>query len=86
MYLDVDPEVKEELLGLFPRFWEERFLSELPIFLYMSEKEVACIGFRTNDGNLDYIGFSSKNKQVHTWCHDLFMYYWERSKPNNELT
>lgn len=85
MYSDIDPKLKEELDDLFPRFWEERFLSELPFFLYMSEKEVACIGFQTIDGNLDYIGFSSKSKKVHKWCHDLFKNYWERAKLKHEI-
>lgn len=76
MYSEIDPEVTEELKRLSPRLWEERYLDKLPFFLYMSEKEVAIIGFPTN-GKLDYIGFSSEDKKVHKWCHDLFQHFWE---------
>jgi predicted transcriptional regulator len=76
MYSEIDPEVTEELKRLSPRLWEERYLDKLPFFLYMSEKEVASIGFPTN-GKLDYIGFSSKDKKVHKWCHDLFQHFWK---------
>lgn len=80
MYSDVDPVLKEELDSLFLRYWEERFLEELPFFLYMSEKEVACVGFRTTNGELDYIGFSSKKMEVHKWCRELFEHYWKVAK------
>ena len=85
MYSDIDPEVAEELKHLSPRLWEERYLDKLPFFLYMSEKEVAVIGFPV-DGKLDYIGFSSEDKKVHRWCHDLFQHFWKKAKITSEKT
>ena len=51
----------------------------------MSEKEVAVIGFPV-DGKLDYIGFSSEDKKVHRWCHDLFQHFWKKAKIISEKT
>jgi len=82
MYSEIDPEVVEEIKRFSPRLWEERYLDNLPFFLYMSEKEIAVIGFPTNSGKLDYFGFSSDDKKVHKWCHDLFQHFWELAEKN----
>jgi hypothetical protein len=65
---------------------EERFLmDEFDIYLYMSEKEVAVVGFPQMDGKFDYLGFSSSDDQMRDWCEDLFEYYWEKSRPRDDL-
>ena len=65
---------------------EERFLmDEFDIYLYMSEKEVAVVGFPQMDGKFDYLGFSSSDDRMRDWCEDLFEYYWEKSRPRDEV-
>lgn len=59
---------------------EERILKRLDIYLFMSEKEVAVVGFPFPDGKFDYLGFTSKDERSHKWCRDLFQYYWERAR------
>jgi predicted transcriptional regulator len=51
----------------------------------MNEKEVASVAFPLHDGRFDYLGFTSKNPQVHNWCHDVYEHYWELSKPRTEF-
>ena len=63
-----------------------RKMGQFDVFLWMSEKEVAILSFPTFDGKFDYLGFTSKDDRAHEWVDDLFMYYWERAEPKNELT
>ncbi len=51
------------------------------VFLAMSEKEVSALGFLNSKGKLDYYSFQSRDARFHSWCHDLFNYYWVTSKP-----
>ena len=60
---------------------ETRGLENIPMFLALSEKEVAAIAFPLTSGGFDYYGFSSDDPKTHEWCLDLFSYYWERAKP-----
>ncbi len=62
---------------------EEGLVEQLGIYLYLSEKEVAIVGFPLLDGKFDYLGFTSVDKRVQRWCRDLFKYYWRRS-PSRE--
>jgi predicted transcriptional regulator len=64
---------------------EVKTLKQLDIFLYMSEKEVAIVGFPNIKGQFDYLGFSSKDQKAHKWCLDLCNYYWENAKPKRKL-
>ena len=58
----------------------ERLL-DVPMILYMSEKEVALLCFPTVEDKYDFKGFGSKDAETHEWCRDLFQYYWDRGKP-----
>lgn len=59
-------------------------LDRIDIFLYLSEKKVAIIGFPTLDGKFDYLGFSSTDEKSHKFCKDLFEFYWEKTEPKYE--
>ena len=61
--------------------FQQRELANIPVFLYMSEREVAALSFPNVSGKIDYISFKAKNKTSQTWCGDLFQYYWEKSDP-----
>jgi predicted transcriptional regulator len=56
-------------------------LEKIDVFLYLSEKKVAIIGFPTLDGKFDYLGFSSNDEKAHKFCKDLFEFYWEKTEP-----
>ncbi len=64
---------------------EERVLDRLDAYLYMSEKEVAVIGFPLSDGKFDYVGFLASDKRAHAWCLDLFQHYWKRAVPRARI-
>jgi hypothetical protein len=36
-------------------------------------------------GKFDYLGFSSSDERMRDWCEDLFDYYWENSRPRDEV-
>lgn len=59
-------------------------LERIPLFLYMTEKEVSALSFPTIDGKFDYLGFSATDERVHKWCMDLFQYYWKKANPPRE--
>jgi len=58
----------------------ERLL-DVPMILYMSERDVALLCFPTVDGGFDFRGFTSGGQEAHEWCRELFHLYWERAKP-----
>jgi len=58
----------------------DRSLPEIPVFLYMNEKEVGVLGFPSHDGSFDYLGFTSKDESFIKWCMDLHEYYWNLGK------
>ncbi len=58
---------------------ETRGLPVIPVFIAMSEKEVAALAFPIQ-GQFDYRGFTSKNENTIKWCRDLFQHYWEQAK------
>jgi predicted transcriptional regulator len=60
---------------------DEKIL-DTELVMYMSEKEVAILSFPLEDGRFDFIGFSSKDKDVLYWCKDLFEYYWFQAATN----
>ena len=85
--LDYIPdEVKEAIVRLRSKgFAVDRILDDIDIHIFMNEKEVASVAFPLHDGRFDYLGFTSKNPQVHTWCHDVYEYYWDLAKPRTEF-
>ena len=58
---------------------EYRYLDEINLKIYMSEKEVAILCFPKIDGEVDMMGFISSDPKFHGWCSDVFDYYWDRS-------
>jgi len=75
---------------VFPEGYVERLkgagtylerLLDIPMILYMSEKDVALLCFPTSGGEFDFRGFASGGEEAHGWCIDLFHYYWEKAKP-----
>ncbi len=56
-----------------------RFLDKIPIFLCLSEKEVAALAFPDVNENLDYIGFKSERKEILEWSKGLYDFYWNKA-------
>jgi len=56
-------------------------LEKVPLFMSLSEKQVAGICFPANDGRIDYRGFVSENPVVLKWATDLYEYLWSNSEP-----
>lgn len=59
---------------------EYRYLDEINLKLYMSEKEVSLLTLPKIDGEVDMFGFTSSDPSFHRWCMDLFDHYWSQSK------
>ncbi len=58
---------------------EYRYLDEINLKIYMSEKEVAILSLPKIDGEVDMMGFVSSDPRFHRWCSDVFDHYWDRS-------
>ncbi len=83
---DVPEDVREAIVRLRSKgFAVDRLLPDVDIHIFMSEKEVASVTFPLLSGRFDYLGFTSKDLQVHSWCHDLFEHYWETARPRTEF-
>lgn len=54
-------------------------LKTVPLFMSLSEKQVAGICFPSHDGRIDYRGFVSENPTVLKWAKDLYEYLWSTS-------
>lgn len=61
--------------------YEERIL-DVPLLMYLSEKELALLSFPKRDGRFDFFGYSSSDEGILSWCHDLFLLYWEKGHQN----
>ncbi len=75
---------KEELRAI-QNHWmkgnnDTRYLDKITIRLFMSEKEVSLLSLPKIDGEVDLLGFTSSDPKFHSWCKDLFEYYWDRGK------
>jgi len=64
---------------------QENVLDKLDIYLFMSEKEVACLAFPLKSGKMDYLGFRAEDDNAKKWCADIFNYYWGLSTPRSKL-
>lgn len=60
-----------------------RLLERVDVFLCLSEKEVAALGFPTMEGKLDYNCFKTAKEPATQWAKTLFEYYW--SKASSQL-
>jgi len=88
--LNLPEEMMDDRRRVFPDGYIERIkgkgiymerLLDVPMILYMSEKEVALLCFPTVEDKYDFKGFGSKDAETHEWCRDLFYCYWDRAKP-----
>jgi predicted transcriptional regulator len=57
------------------------YLDNVPVFMSLSEKQVAGICFPANDGRIDYRGFVSEDPTVLKWAKDLYEHLWNMSTP-----
>jgi predicted transcriptional regulator len=77
--------ISQEDEDFFMEAWKEqysqsRFIKEIDLFLYASEKE-AVIAFPLAPGGFDYLGFSSTDPTFNKYCIDFFNHYWEKAEP-----
>jgi predicted transcriptional regulator len=88
--LRLPEEMTDDRRRVFPEGYVERLkgagtylerLLDVPMILYLSEKDVALLCFPTVGGEFDFRGFSSGGQEAHEWCRDLFFYYWDKAKP-----
>ena len=56
-----------------------RFIDKIPIFICLSEKEVAALAFPDVNEKLDYAGFKSDRKEILEWSQGLYDFYWIRA-------
>jgi predicted transcriptional regulator len=56
-----------------------RFLDIIPIFICLSEKEVAALAFPDVNEKLDYTGFKSDRKEILEWSTGLYDFYWNKA-------
>ena len=56
-----------------------RFLDKVPVFMCLSEKEVAALAFPDMNEKLDYTGFKSEKEEILDWSKGLYDYYWNRA-------
>ena len=61
--------------------FQNHLVEDVPVFMSLSEKQVAGICFPANDGRIDYRGFVSEEPTVLHWAKDLYEYLWAKSKP-----
>jgi predicted transcriptional regulator len=56
-----------------------RFIDKIPIFICLSEKEVAALAFPDVNEKLDYIGFKSDRKEILEWSKGLYDFFWNKA-------
>jgi len=59
---------------------ESRYLNSIGIFMFLSEKELAGIGFKNLEGFFDFGSFRSQDENALKWAKSLFLRYWESAK------
>jgi predicted transcriptional regulator len=57
-----------------------RVLPELDLRLMITDKEAMC-SLPSLDGKPDYTSYIGKDQRFHSWCKDLYLYYWEQAEP-----
>ena len=55
--------------------FENRFLEKIEVFICLSEKEVAALGFLNTDSKMDYHGFHASDELSFNWAKALYSYY-----------
>ena len=88
--LDLPEEMMDERKEAFDDGFKTRIASsglyqerifEVPLVMYMSEKELALLSFPKRNTQFDFYGFTSNDEDALRWCRDLFEHYWEKGKP-----
>ena len=59
----------------------DRLLAEIPVGLWMSEREIGILSFCKEEGDFDFLGFYSEDEGARRWCRDLFEFFWEKAEP-----
>ena len=80
---------EEHITSIERRSWntgalEDRLVSQVDLFLLVSEKE-AAVAFPSNSGEFDYLTFSGSERRFHNWCSNTFEYYWSKAQPLENL-
>ena len=59
---------------------QKRVLPSVDVMVLVSDDDaVVCVP--QIGGKMDYTGFRARDPISYKWCKDLFLYYWEKSKP-----
>ncbi len=58
-------------------------IKQVPLFMSLSEKQVAGICFSSQDGRIDYRGFVSDDLKVLKWAKDLYQHLWSKAQPSS---
>jgi len=59
---------------------ESRYLDELDVFIFLTEKQVAAVCFKNLEGIFDWGSFRTNDKTALEWAKSLYLHYWERAK------
>jgi predicted transcriptional regulator len=66
--------------SILPEKFEVATLGEVNVAMAINEK-LAGVCFQGQDGKLDFgVGFVGTDPAFHSWCSDLFQYYWTSSE------
>ena len=57
-----------------------RVLPKLDLRIMITDKEAMC-SLPSLNGKSDYTSFIGKDPRFHSWCKDLYLYYWEKAEP-----
>ena len=77
---DRGPVIREAVLK---QSFQIHNIEQVPLFMSLSEKQVAGICFPSHDGRIDYRGFVSDDPKVLKWAKDLYQHLWEQSQANS---
>ena len=59
--------------------FENKFLDKVDLFLCLSDKEVAALGFPNLEGKIDYTGFRASGDLNVGWAKSLYGHYWDKA-------
>jgi predicted transcriptional regulator len=82
---DISKEMRENIRKLrVSGGLDNKYMENIDVSIYMSEKEVALLAFPEITGQFDYQGFTSTDPKVHEWCKELHEHYFDRAVPWQE--
>jgi hypothetical protein len=59
---------------------QKREMPQVGLRVVVTDK-AASIGLPLRSNRLNYRAFVGSEARFHKWCRDIFLYYWEKSKP-----